>query len=253
MSIDKPKMEKSGSAEITRRDFLKTLIGGAAGALCFGLEKSLAQETEIPSRYGKDGWFFTPEKMKEIYEQEYGGDKILKNHVLKKEGKWFGVFDDREFDVPEEFLTASLAHLKNMLEQKAAQYLFRLDAFHGHLFIPEDKHSKYASLKAFDEARLLVEDKNIGVLYHNNEHLKEDTGRESREVFQKRNVVGWYDGRPIEILPMPTKTKRTAADTLGHDLSPWLKFAANENGEFSIVMDDKETRLDFSFDDNDYF
>lgn len=254
MDMEKSKQEESErSPGISRREFLKMFIAGTAGALCFGLEKTLAQEGETLSRYKKDGWFFTSEEMKEIYNSEYNGEKILQNRVFKKESGWFGVFDGKEFKVRQEFFDAILLHLKTMIEQKVTQFIFRLDAFHGHLFVPEDKYSKFASLSPFDEARLMVSDKSIGVLYHNSEHLKPDSDPKSVEIFSKRNVIGWCDGRPIEILPLPTGLKRTAADTPGRDLAPYLKFAANKNGEFSINADGKEIHLDFSFDDNSYF
>lgn len=255
MSIDKSKLEKPKGAEISRREFLKTLIGGAAGALCFDLKKAIAQESEMPSRwrYKENGWFFTPEKTSEIYEQEYNGDKILKNQVFKKNDEWYGLYEGKEFKIPKEFFNATLAHFKDMLKQKAVQYFFRLDAFHGHLFVPENQYSRYTTLQAFDQASILVEDKNLGILYHNSEHLKHDTDSESAYIASRRNVLGWYDNRPIEILPLPTEKKSTAVATPGHDLSPWLKFAANKNGEFFIMFNGEEVRLDFSFDDNSYY
>lgn len=253
MTIEKPKQEKIENSGVSRREFLKALGIAGASALCFDLEKAVAQESETPSRYGKDGWFFTPEKMKEIYEQEYNGEKILRNLVFKKDGEWFGLYDGKEFKVPQEFFDITLLHLKAMLEQKVARYLFRLDAFHGHFFVPEDKYSKYAPLKNFNETRLLVEDKNLGILYHNSEHLKPNADLESAKIHSKRNVIGWYNGRPIEILPLPTKTKSTAESTPGRNIGLELKFAANKDGEFSVIVDEKEIRLDFSFDDNSYF
>lgn len=253
--MERSKQEKLGEDKwVSRREFLKMLIGGAASVLCFDLEKAIAKENtyEMPQKYEND-WFFTPEKMKEIYDQEYNGEKVLKNRVFRAGDSWWGLVDSKEFKIPKEFFNITLSHLKAMLEQKTARYIFRLDAFHGHLFVPESGYSKYADATSVGEAHLLVNDRNLGILYHNSEHLQFNADPESENIRLKRNVIGWYDGRPIEVVPIPTKTKRTAADTPGHDLQPSFKFAANKDGEFSMNVDGKEIRLDFSFDDNTYY
>lgn len=74
------------------------------------------------------------------------------------------------------------------------------------------------------------------------------------KLYSKRNAVGYYDGRHIKILPLP-KGSRTAADVPENnsEFGPYLKFAANKNGQFSIEANDKEVRLDISFDDMKYY
>lgn len=250
------KQESSDDKErvgFTRREFLKTLGLATGGVLCSGLEKAIAQEA--PSRYEKHGWSYTLEEMREIYEQEYDGEKILKNFLRKKNGNWVGLIGGKEFAVPQEFLDKTLKHLKDMLEQEAAKFIFRLDCSHGHFFIDKEIYkSKYAALDGYETARALVGDSGLGILFHNLEHLKADS-EEAVECHKKRNVAGWYDGRPIAILPLPKDKKSTAvsAEELGHDLAPYPKFAAHKEGSFSIEVGGKEIRLDISFDDNSYY
>ncbi len=83
---EKAKEDKNKGEGITRREFLKKLGLGVAGAaaICSGLEKVLAQEISVPSRYEKRDWYYTLDEMKEVYEREYNGEKILKNVFEKK-------------------------------------------------------------------------------------------------------------------------------------------------------------------------
>lgn len=250
-------MENFKEGGITRREFLKTLGLAAGGVLCSGLEKAVAQETFVPSRYEKHGWYYNLEETKEVYEWEYNGEKILKNVFRKKNGAWVGLVDGKEFDVPEEFLNKTLMHLKDMLEQGAAKFIFRLDCFHGHFFVDEKHYdSFYANCDGLEEAKRLVKDKKLGILFHNAEHLKKDfDDKEAMNLIEKRNVIGWYDGRPIAILPLPKDQKSTAvsAEELGRDLFSYPRFAAHKDGFFPIEVGGKEIRLDISFDDNSYF
>lgn len=253
------------SGKMNRREFLKKLGIGMAGAaaMCSVSEKilALAHGLETSPRYEKHGWFYTLEEMEKVYESEYNAsEKLLKNIFRRNGEKLIGTVEEEEFEVPPEFIDKLLRQLKDMLEQKTAKFLFRLDAFHGHFFINEEKYKNYSELSAIGQAREMLKDGDLGVLYHNSEHgkfLDDKTAnltQEEKELKEKRNVVGWYDGRPIEILPLP-RGKRIAANAPGRDLIPYLKFAAHKDGLFAIPKKDneKEIRLDISFDDNDYY
>ncbi len=244
---------------MTRREFLKVLgIGAAGAAMRPELLDDLAKaEYWGPSRYEKHGWYYTLEEMEKIYEQEYNSpEKLLKNIFCRENDKWFGFIKNEKFEVPRDFLEKTLRHLQEMIEKKTAKFLFRLDAFHGHFFVPEDKYRKnYAELDFFGQAKMLVKDKDLGVLFHNSEHLKIDPiAPEVKELMKKRNVVGWYDGRPMEVLSLPSE-RGVTADFPGRSrqLGPLLQFAAHKDGEFSIIVDGKEIRLDISFDDLTYY
>ena len=92
----------------------------------------------MPSRY-EDGWFYTLEEIQRAYEAEYiGPEKLLKNRIRQEEGKWIGIFKEKEVVVPQEFIDKTLENLKEILEKKTASFLFRLDAFHFHPFVAQD-------------------------------------------------------------------------------------------------------------------
>lgn len=243
--------------DISRREFLNILGIGGAAMLCPGIKKAIAQESSsAPSRYEKHGWFYAFEEMQDIYEREYRGERILKNIVRKKDGKWIGSSQEKEFVVPAEFIEKSLLHLRQLIEQRTAKFIFRLDAFHGHFFVPMPAGEKYKKLQGVEEALEFVQDEHAGVLFHNSEHFKANPDSpEEAEIFSRRNVIGWYDGRPLTILPLPQDTKRTAADVPDDSVEIGLdfKFAAHERGQFKIIADGKEIRLDISFDDSRYY
>ncbi len=251
------KKKEAGQEGSSRREFLK-ILGTAAAVLCLRIKESAAQsEAQIPSRYEK-GWFYNLEEMHKVYEREYSSEQKLLRNIIRKRGKeWVGSSDGKEFVIPQQFIDLTLAHFKEMLEKNTARFLFRLDASHGHFFVPESVFEKrYASRDSYENVRFLAADKNLGVLYHNSEHLNVEKGdKEALELFDRRNVIGWYDGRPISILPLPTETPRTAASSPEgtHDLGPSLRFAAHKNGELAITAGNKEIRLDISFDDETYW
>ncbi len=255
-----PQFEKSPEEgikkEVSRREFLK-MLGIAAASLHLYRKESAAQEASMPSRYEK-GWFYTLEEMQKIYEQEYNSEQKLLRNIIKKRGnEWIGQSGGKEFIIPQSFIDQTLTHFKEMLEKNTARFLFRLDASHGHFFIHDSIFERsYASLKSYETVSLLVSDKNLGVLFHNSEHLKVEEGdKDAQELYLRRNVLGWYDGRPLEILPLPTETKSTAASSPQgtHNVGPLLSFAAHKDGELAITVGNKEIRLDISLNDENYW
>lgn len=242
-------------SEITRRKFLKKTLYGTAGAIlaCSGLEKAFAQEAvEFPSRYKKHGWHYALEEMEEIYNREYNGEKILKN-VFRKDGEnWIGVVGNEEMIIPRAFIDKTIANFKEMLEKGLVKYIHRLDCSHAHFFVNEKSYeSEYKSLARAEIAKKLVSDDSLGALFHNGEHLKIDGSREAEALYKKRNLVCWYNNKPLEILPFP-KGKVSKADTPGHEIF-CPNFAVHKDGAFSVVANGKEIKFDISFDDNEYF
>lgn len=241
---------------ISRREFLKTLGAAGAAVLCPEIKQALAQVSPEGTPHYEGGWLYSYKEMQGIYDREYHEEKILKNVVKKKEGKWIGYSKGHEFVIPREFIDKTLSLLRQLMEAKTARFLFRLDASHGHFFVPLPAGEKYEKVHDPEEARFLMQDQLAGVLFHNSEHLRpnpDDPGEV--KIFSRRNVIGWYDGRPLTVLPLPEEDQGTAAkipdQSVGVDLD--FKFAAHKDGQFKIVVDGKEIRLDLSFDDLYYY
>lgn len=248
-------LENKGK-KISRREFLKML--GSLGAAAFCFESSAQDGVPTPFSY-EQKWYYTLEEIHQIYTAEYHGEKLLKNIIRKKNNELIGIYDNEKLVVPREFVNRLLGHFKDMLEQKAVKYLFRLDAAHGHMFVHEEVFSsRYSQLTNIEMVKLAIRDTTAGVLYHNAEHFDIQSSPEAAERYKKRNVIGWMDGRPLTILPLPTYKERptvSAAEVPDgyHTVNPPLAFAAHHGGEFSIVHEGKEIRLDISLDDANYY
>ncbi len=258
--FERPNSEKKEDGfDPSRREFLKLL--GAAGAAAFFADhpEVAAEGLDHPSRYERDGWWYSAEQMRELYEREYNGPKILENRLIVKRSGVIGRYDGKELAVPQRFVDSTLANIAGLLERKAARYLFRLDAAHGHFFVPAERYrTRYGALAGAAEVEVLARDRMLGILFHNAEHLKLDPNNPEDALFNaRRNVLGWYDGRPLEILPSPPggETKWSVPDLPGamHNLSPYPKFAAHKTGAFSVWHRGKRVRLDVSLDDPWYY
>ncbi|MDP2907092.1 MAG: hypothetical protein Q8O03_04075 [Nanoarchaeota archaeon] len=216
--------------------------------------------------YSTHGWYFTREETKQIYEKEYEEGTRLENCIRIENGKYVAYRYGEKFEVPEKFVKGTLRQLEETLEKGYAEYIFRLDAFHSHLFVPDDVFEKYKDLKNGAEvAEAYTKDEQLGALYHNTEHLAiEDpkTGEidpVAEELRSKRSVLGWYDGRPLEIthpketdIPQIIEANSASIPDGYHNIGS-LTFKATKNGEFAIKHNGKEIRIDISFDGDYYY
>ena len=160
------------------------------------LRKSSYNTEESKWGYSTHGWYFTREEIKKIYEKEYEEGERLENYIGVKDGKYVASCYGETFEVPEKFVKSTLKQLEDMLENGYAEYIFRLDAFHSHLFVPDDAFEKYKDLKNGAEVtEAYTKDEQLGALYHNTEHLAvEDpkTGETdpiAKELHSKRSVL----------------------------------------------------------------
>jgi len=216
--------------------------------------------------YSTHGWYFTREETKQIYEKEYEEGTRLENCIIIEDGKYMAYRYGEKFEVPEKFVKSTLKQLEQMLENGYAEYIFRLDAFHSHLFVPDDVFEKYKDIKTGAELiKEYTKDDQLGALYHNTEHLTAKdpkTGEidlKAVDLLSKRSVLGWYDGRPLEIThpkedDLPAiREANSASIPDGYHTIGSLTFKATKNGEFSIKHDGKEIRVDISFDADSYY
>ncbi len=95
-------------------------------------------------------------------------------------------------------------HLKAMIEDGAARYLFPLDADHAHLAIPtEIWQTKYRDLPASELLVQALREPQLVALYHTAEHLTVIDPKTGIELSQdkdcraKRNVLGFFDADRI--------------------------------------------------------
>jgi len=212
-------------------------------------------------------WFYTLDEIKALYEKEYRKGERLENFVRIKNGKAIAYCKGAQFEIPEKFIKTTLRHLEKMLEKGCAKYIFRLDACHSHLFISSESFFKKGENLTFAEMiTTFIKNENMGALYHNAEHLAlrkpPKTGKidpVAENLIKKRNMIGWYDGRPLEFTypkpsdPIPLIQGNTAGIPEGYYGSWTITFKANKNGEFIVRHGCQEIRIDISFYDLYYY
>jgi hypothetical protein len=160
----------------------------------------------------------------------------------------------REFFAPCRFITETIRHLKQILEAGAAKYLFPLDLDHAHFLIPRHLWDhKYSPMKHADILPALLRDPELIALYHASEHLTDVDPRsgavdpESRARKEKRNILGFYDGRPNEILP-PQPNGSGAEPPKNYYSFGGFHFLASQHGEFFVSLQSRPISIDLTFD-----
>ncbi len=143
-----------------------------------------------------------------------------------------------------------------MLENGAARYLFPLDADHAHLAVPTELWAEtYSKLSIGEVLPALLREPKLIALYHTAEHLKiaDPTNVAASDATAKwrakRNVLGFFDGSAVKILPSP-------ADGMAHALLEHYEnvgtvyFLAHRLGEIVFSANAKAVTFDISFDED---
>jgi hypothetical protein len=147
-------------------------------------------------------------------------------------------------------------HLKQMLENGAARYLFPLDADHAHLAVPTELWAEtYSKLSIGEVLPALLREPKLIALYHTAEHLTiaDPTNVAASDATAKwrakRNVLGFFDGRPLKILPPrpdgAAHDKPERYENVGnvYFLGHWL-------GEIAFSANGKAVSFDMSFNED---
>jgi len=215
----------------------------------------------VPAIGMDGGWYFTPAEIESAYRyQEHHGRRL--QHPLKPSGCYAGQsdfvasFQGKEFSAPCRFITETKRHLKFILEQGAAKYLFPLDADHAHLTLPKELWvGKYSKLTGQEFLSQLLREPKLVALYHTAEHLAgadPKTGKESRlskEWRAKRNVMGFFDGSPLKILaPRPDGSSQDGPED--YENVGTVHFLAHRLGELAMAANGRGIAFDLSFDED---
>ena len=162
------------------------------------------------SHAGDDPWFSTAHEIAHAYKYQVQFGARLRN-PLKRESCSYGQKDfpashqGRQFAAPCRFILETIRQLKELLESGTAKYLFPLDVDHGDFAIPADVwEAKYKKLPAEEILPKLLREPKLMAIYHTAVHLNAEANRKESATNiwgQKRTVVGFYNGRPNEVLP----------------------------------------------------
>ncbi len=209
-----------------------------------------------------DPWYFTAAEIQTAYRyQEMFGERV--QNPLKARDCLFGKkefvasYRGNEFLAPCSFIKETIRHLKEILETGAAKYLFALDADHAHLAVPVDLwESKYSKLPREKILPALLREPALVALYHTAEHLvitDPKTGKvdpEAKRWKEKRNVLGFYDGRPIKILK-PNPSGAGVGVPESYESFGGFNFAANPKGQLHVFVANKAIVFDMTLDIGD--
>ena len=213
---------------------------------------------EGASQAGDDRWFFTAGEIAAAYRYQEQFGARLKN-PLKAEQCYYGQQEfavsrqKRQFTAPCRFITETVRQLRELLGSGAAKYLFPLDVDRASFAVPRAVwEAKYKKLPSEKILPALLLEPTLVAIYTTALHLDQapsDKESGTSGWGQKHTVVGFYDGRPNQLLARrldgelhsePEGFVRLDGFTLmGHFLGE-LTFVAGE----SVVM------FDISFDDD---
>ena len=104
-----------------------------------------------------DGWYFTAEEIRAAYsyQENYGerlGNPLRASGCLFRGGRVYRSADGKtSFPVPCRFVKQVTRHLREMVDQGAARFLFPLDADHAHLGVPMSSWKKKYQYLSVDE------------------------------------------------------------------------------------------------------
>jgi hypothetical protein len=209
----------------------------------------------------REGWYFTAQEIAIAfrYQEQFGGRL---SHPLKPSGclngksEFEAFFRGNRFAAPCRFITETMRHIKEMLEIGAAKYLFPLDADHAHLAVPSDLWEQKYRNRALDETfPEILRETSLVALYHSAEHLTTEdqkTGKinlQAKPWQQKRNVLGFYDGRTVQVL-LPDADGVLRDEPKHYRSVGTFSFMAHRLGELVLSAGGQAVIFDISFDDD---
>jgi hypothetical protein len=244
---------------LRNRRRLRQVVVGCALALALG-SRAAQVNAENNSPYDRyDTWYFTAEELSAAYSYQEGYGARLPNALraggcLFRDGEFAAKYGAASFAVPCNFVHQITRHLREMLDQGAAKFLFPLDADHAHLGVPMAAwKEKYQHLPPEKVVAALLRDPGLVALYHTAEHLRvtdRATGavnQEAKAWQEKRNVLGYFDGRPNQIL-QPHPTGQGAPMPQEYYSYSGFSFLASPRGEIYLSIGTKIVMFDIAFD-----
>ncbi|MGZ8436151.1 MAG: hypothetical protein ACXW6T_17940, partial [Candidatus Binatia bacterium] len=182
------------------------LLSCAGTAVVLGVTSAAAQSS-------RDSWFFSAAEIGAAYQyqENYGGrmrNPLPASGCLAGKADFAASYRGVAVRVTCQFVNEIMRHLKDMLDIGAARYLFPLDADHAHLAVPADVwNEKYSKLPSAQLMAALLREPKLVALYHTAEHLQPGAGENQtydagvKHWRAQRNVLAFFDGRPLQVLP----------------------------------------------------
>lgn len=205
----------------------------------------------------RNPWFFTAKEIASAYRYQENFGAPLRRPLLAQNCV-FGAEDfaalyyGAQVRLPCGFITETLRHLREILEIGAARYLFPLDLDHAHLGIPKNLwREKYSKLPGGKILPPMMEDPELVALYHSAEHLTaidpktKQANPAAKEWIEKRNILGFYDGDPVTILPPHPKGHGVSFPERYHSYGGF-DFLASRHGQLGVILEDNAVLIDIT-------
>ena len=213
---------------------------------------------EGPSHAGDDRWFFTASEIAAAYRyQEQFGGRL--SNPLKPEQCYYGEQEfaasqqKRQFTAPCRFITETIRQLRELLGSGAAKYLFPLDVDRASFAVPRAVwEAKYKKLPSEKILHALLLEPTLVAVYTTALHLdRAPSNKESGTSGwgKRRTVVGFYDGRPNQLLARRLDGK-LYSELAGFVQLGGFTLMGHFLGELTFVAGESVVMFDISFDDD---
>jgi hypothetical protein len=162
----------------------------------------------------------------------------------------------KTFLAPCRFITETTRHLKEISESEGGNSLSPLYWDHGHLAVTSELwEQKYRNLPNDQILPVMLRDPSLVAIYHGACSLpivdRKTAGGtpNAKEWDQKRQVLGFYDGRAMESLP--SLKRGSGLDQPQHYISStWFYISPHPFGELAFSIKGTSMAFDISFDDD---
>jgi hypothetical protein len=156
----------------------------------------------------------------------------------------------KKFLAPCRFIHETLRHLRAVSDMGGAQLIFPLRTDHVHLAVPAELwNEKYYGVPEDESLSTLLWESRLVAVYHANDALalpdSKGAGAEAnnRQPHDSRQVLGYYDGRVVEILPA-----RANALANRYRSVAWFYFLPRRLDELATFYPGQGVVFDISFD-----
>jgi len=220
---------------------------------------AIAQTSQLQSDTQRESWYFSAAEIAADYHYQENYGRRMSNPLpaegcLLGKSEFASVYRQFRLKVPCQFVNEVSRHLKEMLDIGAARFMFPLDADHAHLAVPIELWSKkYSKLGVHELVPALLREPQLVALYHTAEHLDPNDGsalkadRGVKEWIEKRNVLAFFDGRPLQVLP-PDPNGFGVGMPESFFAYGGFNFLANHRGALMLFHRDKVIAFDLSFE-----
>ena len=206
-----------------------------------------------------DAWFVTVNEMEIAYKYQVNFGQRLQSpldpsNCFYNNGDVVASYRGRQILVPCRFINETTRHLKQLVQTGAARYFFPLDVDSADLAVPTALwESKYSRMPVEEILPALLSEKSLMAVYRTAAYLSmvdPKTGAidpVAKAWKEKSQVLGFYNGRPVTILPSHPKT-RGIIEPQGYRTSASVYFVAHRLGELVFMAGESVFVLDLSFD-----